>query len=89
MVEFAGSTSEKATIPIFRRVFDTYRVPKEIKSDNGQPFNSHKFEEYTQGEGFEHRKVTPGWAEANSDVERFMQTCEGLSAQGNKSIQSN
>ena len=84
-----GSTSEKATIPIFRRVFDTYRVPKEIKSDNGQPFNSHKFEEYTQGDGFEHRKVTSGWAEANSDVERFMQTCEGLSAQGNKSIQSN
>ena len=46
VVEFVGSTSEKATIPIFRRVFDTYGVPKEIKSDNGSPFNSHKFEEY-------------------------------------------
>ena len=73
VVEFVGSTSEKATIPTFKRVFDTYGVPKEIKSDNGPPFNSHKFEEYAKEEGFKHRKVTPGWAEANGDVERFMQ----------------
>ena len=73
VVEFVGSTSEKATIPIFRRVFDTFGVPKEIKSDNGPPFNSHKFEQYTQEEGFKHRKVIPGWPEANGDVERFMQ----------------
>ncbi|XP_044176587.1 uncharacterized protein K02A2.6-like [Acropora millepora] len=73
VVEFVGSTSEKATIPIVRRVFDTYGVPKEIKSDNGPPFNSHKFEEYALEEGFKHRKVTPGWAEANGDVEKFMQ----------------
>ena len=73
VVEFVGSTSEKATIPMFRRVFDTHGVPKEIKSDNGPPFNNHMFEEYTQEEGLKHRKVTPGWAEANGDVERFMQ----------------
>ena len=48
-------------------------MPKEIKSDNGPPFNSHKFEEYAKKEMFKHRKVTPGWAEANGDVERFMQ----------------
>ena len=36
-------------------------------------FNSHKFEEYALEEGFKHRKVTPGWAEANGDVEKFMQ----------------
>lgn len=45
----------------------------EIKSDNGPPFNSQKFEENTQEEDFKHRKVTLGWAEANGDVERFMQ----------------
>ena len=48
VVKFVGSTSEKATIPVFKRLFDTYGVPKEIKSDNGPPFNSHKFEEYSQ-----------------------------------------
>ena len=42
VVEFVGSTSEKATIPTFKRVFDRYGVPKEIKSDNGPPINSHR-----------------------------------------------
>ena len=37
------------------------------------PSKSHKFEEYAKEEGFKRRKVTPGWAEANGDVERFMQ----------------
>ena len=46
VVKFVGSTGEKATIPVFRRVFDTYGVPEEVKSDNGPPFNSHRFEEY-------------------------------------------
>ena len=73
VVEFVGSTSEKATIPVFRRVFDTYGVPEVVKSDNGPPFNSHKFEEYAREEGFKHQKVTPGWPEANGDVERCMQ----------------
>ena len=55
VVEFEESKSEKAAIPIIRRMFDTYGVQKEIKSDNGPPFNSHKFEEYSQEEGFKHR----------------------------------
>ena len=55
VVQFVGFTSEKATI--FKRVFDTYGVPKEIKSDNGPPFNSHKFEEYAKEEGFNHRAI--------------------------------
>ena len=46
VVEFVGSNSEKATFPVFRRVFDTYGVPKVVKSDDGPPLNSHRFEEY-------------------------------------------
>ena len=30
VVEFVGSTSEKVTIPVFKRIFDTHTVPKEI-----------------------------------------------------------
>ena len=73
VVEFVGSTSEKATISVFRRVFDTYGLPEVVKSDNGPPFNSHKFEEYAREERFKHQKVTAGWPEANGDVERCMQ----------------
>ena len=73
LVEFVGSTGEKATIPVFKRVLNTFGVPTEIKSDNGPPFNGHAFQEYAEEEGFHHRRVTPGWPEANGDVERFMQ----------------
>ena len=46
VVGFVGSTNEKATIPAFTWVFDTYGIPEEVKSDNGPPFNGRKFEEY-------------------------------------------
>lgn len=45
-----------------------------MKTDNGSPFNGSKFAKHAQELGFRHRKITPGWAEANGDVERFMQT---------------
>ena len=59
VIEFVGSTGAKATIPVFRRVFDIYGVPEEVKSDNGPPFNCHAFEAYAREEGFKHPKVTP------------------------------
>ena len=93
-----GSTSEKATIPVFRRVFLTHGVLEVVKSDNGPPFNSRKFDEYALEEGFKHQKVTPRWLEAKCDVERCMhgknhhitgQTALRGGAQGDQSIQSN
>ena len=37
VVEFVGSTSEKATIPTFKSVFDIYGVPKEISQITDHP----------------------------------------------------
>ena len=45
-----------------------------MNTDNGPPFNGSKFAKHVQELGFQHRKVTPGWAEVNGDVDRFMQT---------------
>ena len=45
-----------------------------MKTDNGPPFNGSIFAKHAQELGFRHRKITPGRAEANGDVERFMQT---------------
>lgn len=86
VVKFLGSTSERATIPVFRRVYDTYGVPEVVKSDNGPPFNSHKFEEYAREEGFKHQKVTPGWPKANGDVERCMQRIKKKTHSKNRRI---
>ena len=74
VVEFVTSTSAEAVIPQLTLVFTTYGIPEMVKTDNGPPFNGSKFAKYAQKQGFRHRKVTPGWAEANGDVERFMQT---------------
>ena len=74
VVEFTSSTSADYVIPLFTCVFNTYGIPEEIKMDNGPPFNKSKFANFAQEQGFRQRKVTPGWAEANGDVECFMQT---------------
>ena len=74
VVGFVASSSAEAVIPEFTRVFNTYGIPEEVKSDNGPPFNGTKFAKYAQQQGFNHRKVTPGWAhETNGNVERFIQ----------------
>ena len=45
-----------------------------VKSDNGPPFNSKEFTAFADDLGFKHRKVTPKWARANGEVERFVRT---------------
>ena len=59
---------------LFTRVFNTFGIPEEIKSDNGPPSNGLKFSNVAQEQGFIHCKVTIAWAEANGYKERFMQT---------------
>ena len=74
VVEFDTSTSAEAVIPQLTRVFTTNGIPEEVKTDNGPPFNGSKFAKHAQELGFRHRKVTSGWAEANGDIKRFVQT---------------
>jgi hypothetical protein len=74
VVEFVTTTAAESTIRVLDRVFTMFGIPKEIKTDNGPPFNGTKFSEFAETQGFQHRKVTPKWAEANGDVERIIQT---------------
>ena len=73
VAEFVTTTSAETTIRALQRIFTTYGTPKELKTDNGPPFNGAKFSEFAKVQGFKHRKVTPKWAEANGDVERIIQ----------------
>ena len=43
-----------------------------MKTDNGPPFNGHKFKEFSQYLGFKHRKITPEHPQANGQAETFM-----------------
>jgi hypothetical protein len=72
IVKQVGSTSFKALKPILDDILATFGVPKEIKSDNGPPFNSSDFKSYSNASGFSHRRITPLWPKANGTCERFM-----------------
>ena len=73
-VEILHSTTANAVIPKLDCIFSRQGIPKVVKSDNGPPFNSNEFAKFASFLGFEHRKVTPYWPQANGEVERFMRT---------------
>lgn len=74
VVEIVKSTSATTVIPKLDKVFSEFGVPDIVRSDNGPPFNSKEFASFADDLGFKHRKVTPKWARANGEVERFVRT---------------
>lgn len=75
-VEIVQSTSAKATIPKLDKMFATFGIPLEVKTDNGPPFQGSEFAEFAAYLGFRHRKITPLWPQANAEAERFMRTIQ-------------
>ena len=73
-VEIITSTSAKAVIPHLDKIFATFGIPDIVKTDNGPPFNSHEFAQFSEYLGFKHRKITPLLPQANGEAERFMRT---------------
>ncbi|XP_045187538.2 uncharacterized protein K02A2.6-like [Mercenaria mercenaria] len=72
VVEQTRSTSGRVTCEKLRGIFATYGVPARLESDNGPPFNSVEFKEFSQEMGFYHHRVTPEHPRANGEAERFM-----------------
>jgi hypothetical protein len=72
IVKQVGSTSFKALKPILDDILTMFGVPKELKSDNGPPFNGSDFKSYSNASGFSHRRITPLWPKANGTCERFI-----------------
>ncbi|RXN18549.1 putative protein K02A2.6-like protein [Labeo rohita] len=73
-VEIVTSTAANAVIPKLDKIFSTFGMPEIVKTNNGPPFNSYCFVDFSAYLGFKHRKVTPYWPKANGEVERFMRT---------------
>lgn len=53
-------------------MFATHGTPRRLESDNGPPFQSKEFADFSEKEGFHHHHVTPGHARANGEVENFI-----------------
>ena len=57
-VEIVRSTSAATTIPKLERIFATHGIPTILCSDNGPPFTSHEFKEYTKNNGIKTDSTT-------------------------------
>ena len=62
----------KTVIKTWRKTFQVFGFPKQIKTDNGPPFQSYKVREFMRDNNIKHRKITPLWPRANAICERFM-----------------
>ena len=74
LVEIVKSTSATTVIRKLDKVFSEFGVADVVKSNNSSPFNSKEFASFADDLGFKHGKVTPKWARANGEVERFVHT---------------
>jgi hypothetical protein len=69
-----SSTAWNKVLPVLNGIFSEFGIPTKLRTDNGPPFNSSKFTEFAQAQGFHHQKVTPRHAQANGLAERFMRS---------------
>ena len=74
VVEVVSSTKFQENKEKMKHIFATYGTPRRIESDNGPPFNSKEFKEFSKEEGFQHHNITPAHPRADGEAERFMQT---------------
>ena len=70
-IEVVNSTSARAVIPKFERIFAEFRYLSEIMADNGPPFQSREFRDYAAECGFQVRNITPAEPRVNGQAERF------------------
>ncbi|GFN82394.1 hypothetical protein PoB_000890000 [Plakobranchus ocellatus] len=74
VVDTIKSTSARAVIPKFDKIFAEFGTTAQLKTDNGLPFNGIDIKTYLEHMGIKHRKITPRLPQANAETERFMRT---------------
>ena len=77
-VEFVTSTSARAVIPKMDKTFASLGIPVSVSSDNGPPFNSQDFRDFSKYLGFRHERKTPLNPQANAEAEQFMRVLKKL-----------
>jgi hypothetical protein len=72
IVEEVKTTAAEYVLPKMDAVFSLLGIPTDLGTDNGPPFNGHKFAEFCEYYGIKHRKTTPYHPPANGKAENFM-----------------
>ena len=66
------ATNAEGVISAMEKLFSVHGIPDTIRTDNGPPFNSSSYKQFSKQYGFQTQKVTPLWPEANGQAESFM-----------------
>ncbi|UYV67096.1 K02A2.6-like, partial [Cordylochernes scorpioides] len=69
-----ASTSAKEILPVLKSTFARHGIPEIIITDNGPPFTSQDFTNFTNEWDIEHKTSSPGYPKSNGLVERMVQT---------------
>jgi len=77
-VEFVTATSARAVIPKMDKTFALLGIPVSVSSDNGLPFNSQDFSDFSNYLGFCHERKMPLNPQANAEAEQFMKVLKKL-----------
>ena len=74
IVKLLKSLNANNVIKVWRKVFRLFGYPKEVKTDNGPPFQSCLVRQFLFENNIKHRKITPLWPRENAICERFMRS---------------
>ena len=60
------------------KAFASLGIPVSVSSDNGPPFNSEDFRDFSKYLGFRHERKAPLNPQANAETEQFMRVLKKL-----------
>ena len=63
-------------------IFSLFGIPRQIKSDNGPPFDGFKWKEFSKEQGFRIHRITPYLLRANGLCEHYMRNLEKVKVLG-------
>ena len=69
-MEFTKFTISEKIVSMLSKIFAAHGLPLSLRTDNGPLFTSEHFTKYLEENGIEHRRTTPLWPQANSEIER-------------------
>ena len=77
-VQDMTSTVASRVITVLKSWFARHGIPITVMSDNGPPFNSENFQEFSEEWDFNHITSSPHYPQSNGKVENAVKTCKSL-----------
>ena len=77
-VQDMTSTVASRVITVLKSWFAQHGIPITMMSDNGPPFNSENFQEFSEEWDFNHITSSPHYPQSNGKVENAVKTCKSL-----------